>query len=278
MIREGRYTLRLLSLEAACYLLGLLFLVPFYFVLSNSVKSFSDLLSNAASWPQSFVWSNYSRTWEIMNYPRAFANSFIITAASIAGIVVISAMAAYHMVRRPTRVNNFLFGLFVAAMIIPFQSVMIPLVKVLGSVDLMNSRTGLIVCFFGFGAPLSLFLYHGFIKSIPLEVEESAIMDGCSLYGVFWRIVFPLMKSATVTIVLLNSLWIWNDFLLPLLVLYDPDKRTIPLAIYAFFGQYSKQWDLALAGLVMGIVPILGLFLALQRQIIAGITAGAVKG
>ncbi|RIE01071.1 carbohydrate ABC transporter permease [Cohnella faecalis] len=277
-MRDDKYNLRRFSLEVLCYLLGLLFLIPFYFVLSNSVKSFSDLLSNSASWPQSFVWSNYSRTWEIMNYPRAFMNSFLITVVSIAGIVTISAMAAYRMVRRPTRFNNFLFGLFVSAMIIPFQAVMIPLVKVLGWADLMNSRTGLIISFFGFGASLSIFLFHGFVKSIPLEIEESAIVDGCTPYGVFWRIVFPLLKSATVTIVLLNSLWIWNDFLLPLIVLYDPDKRTIPLAIYAFFGQYSKQWDLALAGLVMGIVPILALFLLLQKQIIAGITAGAIKG
>jgi raffinose/stachyose/melibiose transport system permease protein len=125
---------------------------------------------------------------------------------------------------------------------------------------------------------LNLFLYHGYIKSISKEIEESAVVDGCSTYGVFWRIVFPLLKPMTVTIILLNTLWIWNDFLLPSLMLSSKTLQTIPLATYSFFGQYTKQWDMALAGLVMGVLPIIVLFLAMQKQIVEGITAGSVKG
>lgn len=275
---QDRYAAKTLGLEIATIVLALIFLIPFYFVLVNSVKSFGDLLANAASWPEAFVWSNYARVWEIMNFPRAFLNSLLITVFSNAGLIVISSMAAYRMVRRATKLNNVLFVLFVSAMVIPFQSIMIPLVKVASDVGLMNSIPGLVICYFGFGVSLNIFLFHGFIKSIPKEIEESAVVDGCSPYGVFWRIVFPLLKPMSVTIILLNSLWIWNDFLLPLLILYDPQLRTIPLATYSFFGQYTKQWDLALAGLVMGVTPIVILFLAMQKHIIAGITAGSVKG
>jgi raffinose/stachyose/melibiose transport system permease protein len=163
-------------------------------------------------------------------------------------------------------------------MVIPFQAIMIPLVKVAKWFGLLSSLPGLMICYFGFGVSMSIFLYHGFIKSIPKEIEESAVVDGCTPYSVFWRIVFPLLKPITVTIILLNSLWIWNDFLLPLLILQKPELRTIPLATNSFFGQYTKQWDLALAALVMGISPIVLFFLAMQRHIIEGITAGSVKG
>jgi len=272
------YTGRHFSLEIAGFVLALIFLIPFYFVGVNSVKSFGDLLSNAAGWPEAFVWSNYSKVWSIMRFPSAFLNSFLITVLSNIGLIVISSMAAYRMVRVPSRFNNLMLFLFVAAMVIPFQSIMIPLVRVASEIHIMNSIWGLVVAYFGFGVSLNIFLFHGFIKSIPREIEESAVVDGCNTYGVFWKIVFPLLKPMTVTILLLNTLWIWNDFLLPLLFLYNPDLRTIPLATYSFFGQYTKQWDLALAGLVMGITPIIIFMLVLQKHIIEGITAGSVKG
>jgi raffinose/stachyose/melibiose transport system permease protein len=275
---ETRYSFRTLTLEIIAVLAALLFLVPFYFLVSNSLKNFADILLDSASLPSVFKWDNYSRAWEIMKYPEAFTNSLIITVTSIAGLVVISSMAAYRMVRKPSRYNNILFMLFVAAMVIPFQSIMIPLVQVANWLNLIDSRPGLWLCYLGFGSSLTIFLFHGFIKSIPVEVEESAVVDGCTPYGVFWRIVFPLLKPMTVTIVILNSLWIWNDFLLPQLMLSSPDLRTIPLSTFSFFGQYTKQWDLALAALVMGVTPIVIFFLTLQRHIIEGITAGSVKG
>ncbi|MEF2244177.1 MULTISPECIES: carbohydrate ABC transporter permease [unclassified Paenibacillus] len=272
------YSARHFSLEILGFVLALLFLIPFYFVGVNSVKSFGDLLSNAAGWPEAFVWSNYTKVWSIMRFPSAFTNSFLITVLSNIGLIVISAMAAYRMVRVPSRFNNLMLFLFVAAMVIPFQSIMIPLVRVASELHIMNSIWGLVIAYFGFGVSLNIFLFHGFIKSIPKEIEESAVVDGCNTYGVFWKIIFPLLKPMTVTILMLNTLWIWNDFLLPLLFLYNPELRTIPLATYSFFGQYTKQWDLALAGLVMGITPIIIFMLALQKHIIEGITAGSVKG
>lgn len=272
------YNVRTLILEIVMIIVGLIFLVPFYFLLVNSVKSFGDLLSNAASWPASFEWENYQKAWEITKFPQAFTNSLLITVASVLLVGLTSAMAAYRMVRHNTRFNRTLFMLFVAAMVIPFQSIMIPLVKVTGTLNLMDSMTGLVICYLGFGAPLSVFLFHGFMKSVPLEIEEAAVVDGCTPYGVFWKVVFPLLKPMFVTVAILNSLWIWNDYLLPSLMLQSASLQTIPLATYAFFGQFTKQWDLALPALVLGITPIIIFFLSMQKYIIEGITAGSVKG
>ncbi|ANE48552.1 sugar ABC transporter permease [Paenibacillus swuensis] len=276
---DTRYTSRTLGLEILAIIVGLVFLVPFYFLLSNSVKPFAEILLNSAALPKALTWANYTKAWDVMNFPVAFKNSLLITVFSIIGLVIISSMAAHRMIRRPTKFNTFLFTAFVAAMVIPFQSIMIPLVKVAKTFNLTSSIPGLVICYLGFGVSLTVFLYHGFIKSIPLEIEEAAVVDGCTPYGVFWKIVFPLLKPMTVTIMVLNALWIWNDFLLPSLILgADPDLRTIPLSTYSFFGQYTKQWDLALAALVMGILPIVIFFLAMQKHIIEGITAGSVKG
>ncbi|AHM64226.1 carbohydrate ABC transporter permease [Paenibacillus polymyxa] len=278
METNNRYRVGTWATELVMILVALVFLVPFYFLFVNSVKSFGDLLTDSAAWPQTFVWSNYARAWSITRFPEALWNSFVVTVVSNLLLVLISSMAAYRMVRHPTRYNRVLFSLFVAAMVIPFQSVMIPLVKVVSTLDLMNSISGLVICYLGFGAPMSIFLFHGFVKGVPVEVEEAATVDGCTPYGVFFRIVYPLMLPMMVTVIILNTLWIWNDYLLPSLVLQKAELRTIPIATYAFFGQYTKQWDLALPALVLGILPVIAFFLAMQKYIIQGIMAGSVKG
>ncbi|GIO66756.1 carbohydrate ABC transporter permease [Paenibacillus sp. JTLBN-2024] len=273
-----KYRFGTLATEIVMVVIALLFLIPFYFLFVNSVKTFGDLLTNAASWPKSFEWHNYAKAWDMTNFPTAFKNSLIVTVFSNLLLALFSAMAAYRMVRHNSRFNRFLFAVFVAAMVIPFQSIMIPLVKVMSSLGLMNSIPGLIVSYLGFGVPLSVFLFHGFVKSIPLEIEEAARVDGTNTYGTFFRIVLPLLKPMFVTVIILNTLWIWNDYLLPSLVLQSADLRTIPIATFAFFGQFTKQWDLALPALVLGILPVIIFFLAMQKYIVEGITQGAVKG
>lgn len=267
-----------LFLQCVTVFLATIFLSPFYFVGVNSLKDYQHILLNSAALPGKLFFENFSNAWRIMDYTKVFLNSLIVTLFSNLGLVVLSSMAAYKILRSTNKWMNGLFIAFTAAMVIPFQSIMIPLVKVANVSGLMNSKTGLIICYFGFGLPLSIFLYHGFMKSISLEIEEAAYVDGSSIWGVFGKIVFPLLKPMTVTIILLNSLWIWNDFLLPSLILGQKELYTIPLATYSFFGQYTKQWDLALAGLVLGVTPIILLFLAMQKQIVEGITAGSVKG
>ncbi|PMC38100.1 sugar ABC transporter permease [Bacillus sp. UMB0899] len=271
------YTKGTFLLEILAIMLALIFLVPFYFVVINSVKGFSEILIDAAALPKEILFSNYTKVWDILSFQDAFLNSLIITVLSIAGIVIISSMAAWKMVRTPGRLSKILFIFFVSAMVIPFQTVMIPLMKLGGSLGIMNSIPGIVIMYFGFGVSLSLFLYHGFVKTIPMEIEESARVDGCTQFGVFWRIVFPLLKPITVTVIILNVLWIWNDYLLPLLVLQDAELRTIPLATSSFFAQYTKQWDMGLAALVLGIAPVIVFFLFLQKHIIKGIAAGSIK-
>ncbi|MBU8880159.1 carbohydrate ABC transporter permease [Bacillus sp. FJAT-29790] len=274
---EQKYTKKTFLLEVIGIIIGIIFLVPFYFVLINSVKGFAEILIDAAAWPKEFLFANYAKVWDIINFPRAFWNSLIITVVSNIGLVVITSMAAWKMVRTPGRFSKILFIFIVAAMVIPFQTVMIPLMKLGGTLNLTNSIPGLIIMYFGFGVPLSLFLYHGFVKTVPIEIEEAARIDGCSQFGVFWRVVFPLLKPITVTVVILNTLWIWNDFLLPLLVLQDAELRTIPLATSSFFAQYTKQWDMGLAALMLGITPVIIFFLFLQKHIIKGIASGSIK-
>jgi raffinose/stachyose/melibiose transport system permease protein len=273
----NKYTGKIFTVEILAILIGLVFLIPFYYVVSNSLKSFSEILTNTSSLPSVLQFQNYVNAFEQLNYLKVFTNSLIVTIASNIVLVVFCSMAAYMLVRTKKRISNVIFMLFVAAMVIPFQSIMIPLVKTAGTLGLLNSIWGLVIMYLGFGSGITIFLYHGFIKGIPVELEEAAIIDGCTPFGVFWKIVFPLLKPITVTIIILNSLWIWNDFLLPSLVLQDPELRTIPLATFFFFGQYTKQWDLALAALVLSIIPLLIFFFSMQKHIIKGITSGSIK-
>jgi len=273
----NRYTGKTFIGEIFAILLGLVFLIPFYYLISNSLKPFAEILSNTSALPKVFMFDNYVNAFEKLNYLKVFTNSFLITVVSNVVLVVFCSMAAYMLVRTKKKISNVIFMTFVAAMIIPFQSIMIPLIKTAGNLGMLNSIWGLVIMYLGFGSGMTIFLYHGFIKGIPVELEEAAIIDGCSRFGVFWRIVFPLLKPITVTIIILNSLWIWNDYLLPSLVLQDPELRTIPLATFFFFGQYTKQWDLALAALVLGIIPLLIFFFSMQKHIIKGITSGSIK-
>ncbi|MGG3468616.1 carbohydrate ABC transporter permease [Neobacillus pocheonensis] len=273
----NKYTGKTFIGEIFAILLGLVFLIPFYYLISNSLKPFAEILSNTSALPKVFMFDNYVNAFEKLNYLKVFTNSFLITVVSNVVLVVFCSMAAYMLVRTKKKISNVIFMTFVAAMIIPFQSIMIPLIKTAGNLGMLNSIWGLVIMYLGFGSGMTIFLYHGFIKGIPVELEEAAIIDGCSRFGVFWRIVFPLLKPITVTIIILNSLWIWNDYLLPSLVLQDPELRTIPLATFFFFGQYTKQWDLALAALVLGIIPLLIFFFSMQKHIIKGITSGSIK-
>ena len=257
---------------------AVVFLAPFYFVAINSVKIYGDILRNAAAFPQTFQLENYIIGFRTSNFLRAFGNSLYITSFSIVFMVFMGAIAAWRMVRRPHWFSKVLFSLFVVAMVIPFQSVMIPLMRIARTFNLLNSRGGLIVIYLGLGMPFTAFLLHGFARTVPLELEESAYLDGASTIRIFVSIVLPLLKSMLATVTILQAFWIWNDFLLPLLILFDDALQTIPIAIFGFFGQYSDQWDYALATLMMGIAPIVVFFLFMQRFIISGVIAGSLKG
>lgn len=273
----GKSKLSTFALPAVLGLTMIMYLLPFFLVIVNSLKSRKDIILNPISLPETPLFSNYAEAAATMSYMHGFINSLIITAASVAVILIFSSMTAWILVRRNWLFGKIFFMALVAAMIIPFQAIMIPLVKIYGSVGMLNSKASLVYLYLGFGTALAVFMYHGFIKSIPLELEEAALIDGANRFQVFWLIVFPILKPITVTIGILDVLWIWNDFLLPSLVLIHAKNRTLPLSVFYFSGTYTIDYGLAMAGLMLSILPVIILYLFMQKQIIKGVLQGSIK-
>lgn len=257
-------------------LLALGWLAPFLIILFGSFKTRSEIFNNPIGWPSQLMLDNYRTAWEEMDFGNSFMHSLVITVVSVFLIVLISAMAAYGLSRLPSKFSKFVYYLCAVLMLVPFQTVMIPLVTMFGSFNLL-SQTGLIIMNIGFGLSMSIFLFYGALQSVPASLDEAAMLDGASPFRAFWQIIFPSLRSTTSTVVILNAIHIWNDYLLPSLVINSEGNRTIPLTMYNFFGEYTVQWELALAGLVLSILPIIILYIFLQRHIIQGVTDGAVK-
>ena len=277
------------ALEVLTVSLVIIFFFPIVLVILNSAKETSFLVtSNPLGPPERWgvLLENIKELWvnENTQYQKAFLNSVIITAGSLLFIVLSSSMAAWALVRRKSRASVIVFFLFVSALVVPFQVVMLPLVswfRVLSEVTgvrWLRSYFGLIFAYIGFGAPLSIFLYHGFIKGIPYELEEAAIVDGCSKLQVYIRIILPMLKPITITILILQGIWIWNDFLLPLLVLGKGTRiQTVPLAVANYAGAFVTEWQLLLTAVLIAMAPVVVLFIFAQKYIIKGMVAGAIK-
>lgn len=275
-------------LELLGVVLLVVFFAPLMLVILNASKDAAEIIRTPLSWPSD--WSNLIKNvLEIMSrdnidYFAAFANSLIITISSLVLIGVLSAMAAWMLVRTKTKYSFFIFMLFISGMVIPFQVVMLPLVRLLETlkdltgIPFKDTYHGVILAYIGFGAPLSIFMFHGFIKSIPIDIEEAAIIDGCTKPQVFFRIILPILKPVFVTMLVLNGMWIWNDYLLPVLVIgLGGDVKTLPLSVANLAGFYDKEWALILTSVLMAALPILILFLFAQKHIIKGMTSGAIK-
>jgi raffinose/stachyose/melibiose transport system permease protein len=273
--------MRMKSKQAVPFLIAIVvaffYIFPFWLVLNNAFKARLSILQNPISLPNSFDLKNFTVAFTRMNFPYALMNSIIITLVSGVILIVLPSMLAYYLLRFDYRANKIIFIVLVLSMIIPFQALMIPFVSIYGALGVLNSRLALVYFYLGFGVSLSTFMYHGFIKTLPIALEESAFIDGANRFQIFWYVVFPMVRPITATIIILNALWIWNDFLLPSLVLFL-SARTLPLSTYSFFGQYTSNYGVAMAGLVLSIIPIVILYLVMQRNIISGITDGAVKG
>lgn len=259
-------------------LLAILFLSPFYLVVVNSFKTMKGIFIDTMALPfgKYFDLRNYGVAFERLDFLRAFKNSLVISVSSTVLLILFSSMAAWQLVRTKAWYSNVIFMAFAAAMLIPFQSVMLPLVGLMGKLNFLNPP-GLVFMYVGFGSSLSIILYHGFIKSVPLELEEAAVIDGCNKFQIYYIVVLPLLKPITVTVTILNVMWIWNDFLLPQLTINKPEWATIPLKMFFFFGQYSKQWHYALAGLLISMLPIIIFYFFAQKQIVKGVMAGSIK-
>jgi raffinose/stachyose/melibiose transport system permease protein len=253
------------------------FLVPFYLMIINSFKTTQQFVDSPFALPGSITLKNYIAAFEKMNFLKAFTNSILIMVVSVTLIIFSSSMAAYFLVRNKWRSTKIIFAILVASMIVPFQAVMIPLVSIYGRMDLMNSKWVLMFMYMGFGQAFAIFIFHGFIKNIPLEMEEAALIDGCNRMQSFFHIVFPLLKPVIITVLILDVLWIWNDYLLPSLVLLSPSERTLPLSTYNFFTSYSVDFAPLMAGIVLTILPVLVVYLFAQKHIVKGVVQGAIK-
>ena len=267
-------------LTAFLTVLAVFFLIPVFLVLMNSLKGQFYISDAPFALPNSETFVGLRNYWngiEKVDFFSAFGYSAFITLFSVAAIVLFTAMTAWYLVRAGTRAANGLYYLFVFSMIVPFQMVMFTMSKMANLLHLDNP-VGIILLYLGFGSGLSVFLYSGFIKSIPLYVEEAAMIDGCRPWQTFFFVVFPILKPTAITVAILNAMWIWNDYLLPYLVI-GSRYRTIPIAVQYLQGGYgSRDMGALMATLVLAIIPIVIFYLACQKYIIRGVMAGAVKG
>ncbi|WP_240416200.1 carbohydrate ABC transporter permease [Paenibacillus periandrae] len=253
-------------------------LIPILIVVFAALKAPSELAQGPLSIPASFEWSNFVAAWNKGMMANSMINSIAIAGSSVILIILFSSAAAYPLSRRKKKWATITFLYFLSGMMIPFQMTMIPLYKLLSQLNLIGKYPGPIFIYIALGLPFSIFLYSAFFKTIPQEIEESALIDGCGPYRTFWSILFPLLKPVTSTLLIMNTLTIWNDFFVPLLFLQGKSARTIPLSIYSFTGEFVNQWNLIFAAVFIGSLPLVLLFLVLQKQFIQGMSSGAVKG
>ena len=278
MKRKKRINIRFIVI----IILLVIYIFPFFLVLINALKEKTDIIRDplALVGEQGATFANFIEAADRMHFFRALGNSLLITVVSTALIVIFSSMAAYIMTGKNWLACRALFVMMILSLAIPFQVLMIPLVSIYGGIfHILNHRATLIFMHVGFCDSMSCFLFCGTIRStIPLELEEAASIDGCSQFQIFRKIVFPLLKPTIATTIIINALNIWNDYLLPSLILTDNELQTLPIATRVFYGAFSSDLNLLMAALVLMIVPILVLYLFLQKHIINGVVAGAVKG
>lgn len=264
-------------------------LFPFMLVVLNTFKSANDIVSNPVGF-NGFSFGQLRTNLSAVvnnsnfNFWYAFGTSAVITVISLVLLALFGGMAAWVICRNKTGWSTAIYMVFIASMIIPFQVVMLPLISTFRDVgkfvgiSMLQSIPGIVFAYCGFGGAMTVFILTGFIKGIPYELEEAASIDGCSPEGTFFRIIFPLLSPVITTVTILNGMWIWNDYLLPSLMLGQNGKvKTLPVAVQAFVGSYVKQWDLILTAALLAIIPMIIIFLFAQKQIMNGMVEGAIK-
>ena len=264
-------------------------LFPFLLVVINTARPNNSIVANPVSLENASFATLFQNLSNVINnsnfvFWNAFGTSAVITIVSLALLALLGAMAAWVICRNKTKWSTAIYMTFIASMIIPFQVVMLPLISTFRDVgnfigiSMLQSIPGIVFAYLGFGGAMTVFILTGFIKGIPYELEEAAAIDGCSPEGTFFRIIFPLLKPTVTTVTVLNGMWIWNDYLLPSLMLGQNGKvKTLPVAVQAFVGSYVKQWDLILTAALLAIIPMIIIFLIAQKQIINGMVEGAIK-
>lgn len=276
----SRSTKRILKIivEIVSIIIGLIYLSPVLLLILNVFKPLGEILVNPFSLPKNLYLDNIEYVFGTMNYARSLCNTVLISVIVVMICIVLSAMTGWMLQRDGSRLSGIITILLLSSMLVPFQSFMIPLAKLAASMGLGDSIGGYVWIQVTLYAPMGIFMYEGFVKSVPKSLEESARLDGGSTLQVFFRIVFPLLKPITSSIMVLYSLWIWNDYVLASIILKSEAKKTVTLSVYSFFSMYLNRWDYAITAVAFSVAPITILYILLQKHVINGVTAGAVKG
>lgn len=258
--------------------IGVLFFMPIYAMVVISLKTTRELIYSPLAFPKSLYLQNFKDAWKLLRLGTVYKNSLIVASVSVIIRILLASMASFTLAKRVNLVNRFLYVLFLSGLMIPIYTVLVPLLRLIKNLGLMNSHLGLIVVYIAMGMPFAVFMLTGFVKAIPDELLEASVLDGCSVYRTFWTIVFPLLKSAVTTLFILDFLSVWNDFLLPMLTLSDNSLKTVTVVMYNFYGEFGSRWEMTFAGYTLAIIPIVIVYLLLQKNIVNGIMIGAVKG
>ena len=272
-----RYTARTLVGEITMLVVCGVFLIPIYFLVVSSFKTQPEILSSPLGLPESIDFSNYGKALEGINFFHHFWISVYITTISVVLIVVFGSMAAYTIARKTNRLTKFLRNYFLIGFMVPIQTTMLPLFLIMRDLNLLNTKQGLIFLHCN-GAVFALFLYTGFMRAMPRDLEEAAAVDGAGQFRIFWRIVFPLLKPVTATVAIFNFVWVWNDFILGFLFLGTTDNATLTMQVYNGVGQFENDWSIMIPMLILTTLPIVIFFLVMQKRIIGGLAAGSLKG
>ena len=259
-------------------LVGLIFLSPFYIMLVYAFKSRRDIMMTGLVFPKSLYLDNFVNAVKTTNLSRAFINTVVATVTMVLITILASSMAAYIISRKNTRFYNGIYFMFFAAIILPFQVIMLPMYRVLYGIGLMNTLPGYILAKSALELGINVFLITSFVKTVPREMDDAAWVDGAGKMVTFWRIIFPLLKPIIMTVIVLNALSLWNDLLAAQIILQSNRLRTLTLEQYSFISQFSTDLGKAFAAFMISIVPIIVLYFSMQKYIISGIVAGAVKG
>lgn len=272
-----RYTRATLWRELGLVALAVLWMVPFYFLISVSLKPTSEIFTSPIAPPSQLAFGNYLEAWVAGELGRALINSLIITIGSVAALVGLGAITAYVIARRAGRISGVLYLLFVLGIILPSQLGLIPTYTLMRQLGLVGSFAGIGILYVGVWLPMAVFLFTGFLRTLPREYEEAAQVDGATPWWTFYHIVFPLLRPVTGTVAILTGLLIWNDFFNALIFLSGTDNTPLPVAVYSFVGDFATRWNFVFAAVAVSLLPAFLFFLFAQRQLIQGFTGG-IKG
>lgn len=281
-LQENRLNVRKYSKKSIIYLLLVIYAIvnayPIFWMFLNSFKGSVEFAKNPFGLPIQWMFENYKIAWETARLDTYFFNSFIVAAVSVTITVILGALASYFLARFTFKLGKVMYSFFIFGMLIPIHATLVPMFLLMKNLGLLNTHAGLILPYIAFNLPITIFILVSFMKAFPTDIEESAVIDGCGVFRIFWSIILPMTKPALATVVILNFIHCWNEFSFALVLINDESLKTLPLGLANFAGQYTTNYGAQMAGLSLAIIPTIIIYLLLEEHLVKGMTAGAVKG